>query len=203
MPDVLRFAAFLAFLLSIAAVDLLRREPGARRPRDYALPLISGVVGAAVGLINDVYVTAPLSPDYFRLGKGLAGGDGFGRRVAWLGLQAGAGAGLLAGAAYVYANRRRRERGSLPLAPLLIQLGKPLGLAVAGGVLFPLCFASFDPPGFRPTLEGLLAPDAVRRFFQVWWIHVGLYAGLLAGLAWGMSTIHRSRSALDGGPAPR
>lgn len=199
----IRFAALLLFLALVAAIDLLRRKPGERRGRDYVLPLLSGVLGAAVGWFNDTQVTAPLSPDYFQLGKGLPAGAGFQGRVARLGLQAGAGAGLLAGAAYVYANRRRRERPSLPLSRLVLQLGKPLGLAVAGGLLFPLAFASFDPLGFRPTLDPLIAPDAVRHFLQVWWIHVGLYAGLLAGLAWGMSTIHRARIRLDEPPALR
>jgi hypothetical protein len=199
-PYVWRLTVLLGILLLVAGVDLYRRPTGTRRWLDYAIPLLGGAIGAIVGWINDVFVTSPLSPDYFMLGKGIAGGEGFERRVAALGLQAGMGPGILTGALYAYVNLRRSEQPSLRTSQLALQLGKPLALAIATGILLPLLLGSWDPLGFRPVLTRAISVEGVRNFLRVWWIHVGVYLGTLLGLIWGATTIHRKRGRL---PAPQ
>jgi len=75
-----------------AGYDYYRNRGGATRWREYRLVVVGGLVGAVFGMVNDV-VTSSIPPEYFTLGKGLAGGDGLQTRAALLGMQAGSSAG--------------------------------------------------------------------------------------------------------------
>jgi hypothetical protein len=44
-------------------------------------------------------------------------------------------------------------------------------------------YSKFDPAHFSSQLETLLNAEKISKFRQVWWTHVGLYAGMIIGLA--------------------
>ena len=196
MPYRLRFGFFLLLLSLIALYDLFRNRSRARKWREYSFLLLGGACGALFGAINDLAITSRISPDYFVLGKAIPGGEGFRERVLLLGLQAGLGPGIIGGAFYLYMNTRKREVPSIPFPALIVHLGKPLVGAAGFALLLPLCFSSTDPMGFRFELRGLLTPDETARFLKVWWIHCGIYFGLLVGLLWGAASIQRGRRRL-------
>jgi hypothetical protein len=59
----------------------------------------------------------------------------------------------------------------------------PVAGAILGGIAVPMAFSRFDPARFSAQLDTLLDAARISRFRQVWWTHVGLYAGMAAGLA--------------------
>jgi uncharacterized membrane protein YfcA len=62
--------ALLLFLMSVvAAIDWGRNRQGATRWKEYGFVIVSGVVGALFGLLNDL-ITSSISPEYFLFGKG-------------------------------------------------------------------------------------------------------------------------------------
>lgn len=61
----------------------------------------------------------------------------------------------------------------------------------------------FDPLGFAPELGEFLAPAAMSRFQAAWGVHLGLYAGGLAGTAAAILRIRRLRGPVPAGcPGP-
>jgi hypothetical protein len=54
-----------------------------------------------------------------------------------------------------------------------------------------------DPLGLTIGLGPLLSTDQIARFKRVWWIHVGLYTGLVLGLS---AMIMRRRGDLPCAP---
>jgi hypothetical protein len=59
----------------------------------------------------------------------------------------------------------------------------PVAGAILCGVALPLGFSGFDPARFSEKLDILIDAERISRFRQVWWTHVGLYAGMVMGLA--------------------
>jgi len=49
-------------------------------------------------------------------------------------------------------------------------------------IALPLGFSKFDPARFSAQLDILLDAGRISRFRQVWWTHIGLYAGMVIGL---------------------
>jgi hypothetical protein len=178
-PD--RIVILLVFMLIVASVDLYRNGAQATRFREYGFILLTGMVGAAVGLVNDL-ITSSISPEYFILGKGLAEGPNLQAQAGLFGLQVGFSAGVIGGAICLYAGRRKSMYSPVTYSRLLRMLWMPVAGAIICGIFLPLAFSKFDPAGFSRQLNTLLDHAKLVRFRQVWWTHVGLYAGMLIGL---------------------
>jgi hypothetical protein len=192
-------AALLAGLMVIGAVvDMWRHGRAATRHKEYAFIWFTGLIGCLVGGATDV-ITSSISEDYFITGKGLSGDNGFELRVAMFGIKQGLSAGVIAGAVCVYVSRRKSKFAPLGFGGLLRLLWMPVICAVAGSVLLPLAAGHFYPAGLDLKLEGAPLIWPFWRFRLVWWIHMGLYAGLLIGLLWLIVVVVRRRRA---GPEP-
>lgn len=94
LPFGLRILVVVCLAVGVVAWDWRRHPQQPTRLYEYSFLLGCGVVGAAFGVVNDL-ITSSISLDYFVLGKGLAGGEGFRDRVMSLGAQAGFGAGII------------------------------------------------------------------------------------------------------------
>jgi hypothetical protein len=195
-------AGLLAVLMGIGAVlDLWRHGRAATRYKEYAFIWLTGFLGCLAGGITDL-LTSSISPYYFMLGKGLLGGEGFNLRVAMFGVREGMSAGVIAGAICVYVSRRKSKYPPLGFGKLLGLLWIPIVWAVAGSLLLPLLFGRSDPAGLASKfydgglalqLDRFLVIGQTDAFLHVWWIHTGLYAGLLAGLLWLVALVFKLR----------
>ena len=186
-------AAFLAGLMAVAAVvDLRRHGRAATRYKEYAFIWFTGLIGGVMGGANDL-ITSSISPAYFVTGKGLAEGNGFGLRVAMFGIKEGMSAGVIAGAVCVYVSRRKSKHAPLGFGELLRLLWMPAGGAVAGALLLPVAAFGSDPTELASRLDGMIPAEQIGPLLRVWWIHTGLYAGLLAGLLWLIVVVARRR----------
>lgn len=183
-------AALLAGLMLVgAAVDRWRHGEAANRHKEYGFIWLTGIIGCLAGGINDL-ITSSISPDYFILGKGLAGGEGFRLRAVLFGVQEGLSAGVIAGAICVYVARGGSKRPPVEFNFLFRLLGRPICCAAAGALLVPVLAGHYDPAGLALKMsETEQAQTIVPAFLRVWWIHTGLYAGLLAGVLWMVAAI--------------
>jgi hypothetical protein len=177
-----------------ALVDLWRRGRAATRYKEYAFIWFAGLLGGLVGAATDL-VTSSISPDYFTMGKGLLGGEGFASRVALFGVQEGVSAGVIAGALCLYVSRRKSKFPPLGFGELLGLLWMPVVCAGAGALWVPWLAGRSDPAGLALQLGGGLPAARVPPFLRVWWIHTGLYGGLLAGLIWLVAVVLKRRRA--------
>lgn len=150
--------------------------------REYGFVIITGVVGAMIGFVNDL-ITSSISPDYFILGKGLEESPDLRIQAGLFGLRVGFSAGVIGGAVCLYASRRESAHPPATFSRLLRLLWMPVAGAILGGIALPLGFSKFDPARFSGQLDTLLSAGRISRFRQVWWTHVGLYAGMVVGLA--------------------
>jgi hypothetical protein len=204
-------AAFLAGLMTLAgALDWFRHGRAATRPREYAFIWFTGLIGCLIGGATDL-ITSSLSSEYFVLGKGLAAGEGLAWRATLFGFQEGLSAGVIAGAICVYVSRRKSKSPPLGFVELSGLICRPVVCAAAGAVLLPLVARDSDPAGvlrqFYTTALALgldegVAAAQTRRCLQVWWIHTGLYAGLVAGLVWVVVAVARRRRTNAGRTKP-
>jgi len=191
IPYWARVAALVALMVAVAGVEIAIRGRNASRWKEYGFVLGAGLAAGLFGLANDL-VTSSISPDYFVVGKGLPI-DTLRRSAGTLGFQAGFSAGAIAAAFCVYLATRRSRHPAFSMQRLAILSWRPFVLAVALAMLLPLLFSRFDPLGYEATLAPILTPPRIGRFIQVWWIHTGLYLGLLAGVAWIAIDICRRR----------
>jgi hypothetical protein len=175
-------------------VDFYRRGRAAARYKEYAFIWLTGLIGCLAGGTADL-ITSSISPSYFTLGKGLPAGDGFRLRAVLFGVQEGLSAGVIAGAVCIYAARRKSKSSPLGFAQVLALLWMPIIGAAAGALLLPLAAGRFDPAGLALKMDGALRTAEVIPFVRVWWIHTGLYGGLLAGLLWLIGVVVRRRRA--------
>jgi hypothetical protein len=197
-------AALLAALMVIAAlVDLWRHGRNSTRYKEYSFIWLAGFIGCIIGAAND-FITCSISPEYFTLGKGLPDGEGFRLRAVVFGLKEGLSAGVIGGAVCVYAARRKSKFAPLGFGKLPGLLWMPVLGAVAAAFLLPPAAGHSDPAGLRPRYEdSALSGQLVRGvavgqfdlFLEVWWIHTGLYSGLLAGLLCLAVVVQRRRKA--------
>jgi len=185
MPDHFLFSyrivLLLGLMLVVSLVDFYRNGTRAVKFREYGFVIIAGVAGAMVGGVNDL-ITSSISPDYFILGKGMEASPNLRMQAGQFGLQVGFSAGVIGGAACLYASRRKSAHPPASFPSLFRLLWMPVAGAVLGGVTLPLGFSKFDPARFSVQLGGLLNAERIDRFRQVWWIHIGLYAGMIVGL---------------------
>ena len=107
----------LAFVFGVlAGYDVARHGRDATRWREYLILFAGAGLGSLVGVLNDL-ATSRISPEYFAVGKGIAPGPEFTRRVLSLGTHAGFVAGALAAACLLMANNPSRRAPSLPQLP--------------------------------------------------------------------------------------
>jgi hypothetical protein len=186
-------------MLVVAGIERRRKGRQAARYQEYGFILLCGVLGAALGAANDA-LTSSLSPEYFILGKDLPGEHPRLEAVN-LGLSAGFSAGIIGGALSLFALGRKRP----PFKRLLPMLAIPALSAMSLGGAFFLIAPDADPTRLTDQLRELLTPEQIRRFRLVWWIHTGLYAGFVLGLAAMIALARRRRgqtASLGGTPRP-
>jgi hypothetical protein len=181
-PFLYRVVLLLGLMVVVALVDFYRNCLHATKFREYSFVIIAGGIGAVVGLVNDL-ITSSISPEYFIFGKGLEDGPNLRIQAGLFGLQVGFSAGVIAGAISLYITRRKSAYPPVKCSRLLRMLWMPVAGAVLCGVIIPLLFSKFDPADFSDQLKGLLDAGKLNRFRQVWWTHMGLYAGMIIGLA--------------------
>jgi hypothetical protein len=182
LPFLYRVVLLLGLMLVVALADFYRKRPQATKFREYGFVVIAGAIGAAVGLVNDL-ITSSISPEYFIFGKGLDNTPNLRVQAGLYGLQVGFSAGVIAGAVSLYVTGRKSAYPPIKCSRLLQMLWMPIVGAIFCGILIPLLFSKFDPADFSGQLKGLLDARKLDRFRQVWWTHVGLYAGMIIGLA--------------------
>lgn len=187
----------IGFLISacsaIALNDLIRKGSASTKWREYVFLLLGGLLGALFGGTCDVLITSKISPEYFTIGKGLTGGEGFTRRVLTLGLQAGFGPGAITASVFLYSNWRPSWGPPLTWTSLTRLLGIPIVSAAGCAVILPYWLAHTDPMAFTKPLKALLTSDQAERFVLVWWVHCSIYLGSLLGLLGATFYIYRSR----------
>ncbi len=182
----------LAVLMTGAAlVDLVRRRERATRWKEYLF--LWGVAGGAAlcGAANDA-MTVRIGPDYFTLGKGLSA-DGIRGGAMALGAKAGFSAGAVAAALCLFAASAGRRYPPLDLRRLVQLLWRPFLTVPVGAVLVFLSRDAFHSLRVVRELIETIGPERTSAFVQVWAIHVGVYAGLAAGLVWMLVEMVRYR----------
>jgi hypothetical protein len=192
VPYGCRVALLLLLMSLVAAIDRIRTGQKATKWKEYGFVVLSGVIGALVGVLNDL-VTSSISPEYFVVGKGLDPGAGLTVRAGLLGMKAGFSAGAIAGAVCLYAGTGGRTFPPLAGRSLLGLVWRPVALATTGAVILALTCRRLDPFGFAILLDETLDSHRMQRFLTVWWIHSGLYLGLLLGVVWIIRDITRLR----------
>ena len=181
-PFSYRIILLLGLMLAVSLVDFYRNGARAAKFREYGFLLITGAVGAGFGFAND-WITSSVSPEYFTLGKGLEESPDLRIQAGLFGLRVGFSAGVIGGAVCLYASRRKSARPPVPFSRLYRMLWMPVTGAILCGIALPLGFSRFDPAQFSAQLDTLLDAERISRFRQVWWTHIGLYAGMVLGLA--------------------
>ena len=186
MPDHFSFsyrvALLLGLMLVVSLVDYYRNRSRAVKFREYGFIIITGAVGGVVGAVNDL-ITSSISPEYFTLGKGLEEIPDLRLQAGLFGMRVGFSAGIIAGAVCLYASRRKSTHPPVGFSCLLRLLWMPVAGAILCGFALPLGFSKFDPARFSAQLDSLLSAERISLFRQVWWTHVGLYAGMAIGLS--------------------
>jgi hypothetical protein len=181
-PFFYRVALLIGLMAVAVAIDFWRHGREAARYREYGFIWITGILGGVVGFANDC-ATSSISPDYFILGKGLEPGNDLRFRAGLYGFKAGLSAGVVGGAVCLFARARNSRFSMEQMHRMLKALWMPAVAAVLFGLALPVIAGGFDPVGLSARLASLLDADQIVRFRRVWWIHTGLYAGLVIGLA--------------------
>lgn len=198
VPYWFRIALLLLVLSLVAAIDWLWNRQKATKWKEYGFVVVSGIIGTVFGFLNDL-ITSSISPEYFIFGKGLDPGDGLILRAGVLGMEAGFSAGAIAGAICLYASTRNNGRPPLAYRRLLGFLWRPVALAPATALVLVFSCRHLDPAGFSILLDETLDSQQMERFLTVWWIHSGLYLGLLVSVAWIVNDIGRLRKKPQAG----
>jgi hypothetical protein len=195
MPSFANRVLLLLALMAVAAiVDLKRNGRTASKHREYGFILVSGIVGALAGLGNDL-ITVTISPEYFVFGKDLEPGEDLRWRAGVFGIKEGLSAGIIGGAICLFATAEKSGLSKARMRYLLVKLWMPLtGAGLVGGGL-PLIAGKLDPLRISNNLSSFLNTEQIARFLRVWWIHCGLYAGMVVGLAVMIARIRKQRIA--------
>ena len=183
IPYSLRVTALVLLAAAVVLHDRFARQGQGGKHWEYGFIFLVGGLGALCGAVNDA-ITSELSPAYFVIGKGLAGVGSIKQQAVILGAQAGFSASVIAFVSWQFVLRRlpARERCLLVLKHLWV----PLALAALLGILLPLAFRQSDPFHFAARFADTLSAEDLPGFLTVWWIHLGVYAGLVAGVGVGM-----------------
>lgn len=166
----------------LLAEELIRRPSQPRRVKEY--PFLFGITAIAMlyGIAHD-FVTWSICPGYFVVGKGIpSAATGFTKDVIILAMKATWTPGLLLAAALLVANNRDRLQRQLPYRALLRLAALTLAISMLCEAALGVVFGFYPQPlasalGLHTYYE-LCGP----RFFIVWGMHCGAYAGGLIGL---------------------
>jgi hypothetical protein len=180
-PFFYRVALLVGLTIVGVTVDFWGHGREAARYREYGFVWIAGILGGFIGFANDC-VTSSISPDYFILGKGLEPGNDLRLQAGVYGFKAGLSAGLVGGAVCLFARSRKSGFSSQQMSRLMRMLWMPAATAFLFGLALPFMAGGIDPMGLAARLDSLLTVDQIIRFKRVWWIHTGMYAGLVLGL---------------------
>jgi hypothetical protein len=181
IPFVYRALVLLVVLFVLGTLDFLRHGRKATRWREYLFLVAWATIGAVVGISTDA-VTSRLSPEYFTVGKGVQGGEGFDSRALLLGAHAGFLAGAVAAICCLVANNPRSGLPVLPYRTLSRLALISLALTVCGGLVVGIPLAFGVASALVPWVELPVTTDRAAAFITAWGIHTGLYAGLLVGI---------------------
>lgn len=181
VPFSYRVAALAVFALSAVLWDVHRSGRSGSRWREYLFLFLGGVVGATLGVGNDL-LTSAISPEYFSIGKGINSGEHFRRDVLQLGLQAGFSAGVILAAVMLFANSVGRSVPPLPIARVAWRVVCPCGGAMLGAGVLGSLAVLIDSRTLLDSLSDLMTDGQLRCFAIAWAIHIGLYAGAVIGL---------------------
>ena len=199
VPSEISFVHWMLLLSSVAVAwctfDVWRQGRSSTRWREYLFLLACGAVVGLVAAAVD-FVTVRISPEYFLIGKGIEGGDGFVWRALALGLQAGFVAGLVLGCCALFANNPNSRLCGLSFRRLAVHTARSVVAAPLGGFLAGLvCWLGLSArlaSKFDLPVEG----EAAARFFTVWGTHLGVYAGGVIGGIWVVICVRRERTRL-------
>jgi hypothetical protein len=180
-----RFLLAVALLAGLAALKIFfpvlraRQAPDRRALREYLFLLATAAAGAvfAAGLDS---ITSRLSPEYFTLGKGLPHDAQFALRVVARGVQSGTTAGVALGAVLLFAVGRARP-AEFPHRWLFMTMALVTLAAASGAALAALIPAELAPLKLDSDTTRILGASVAARFNSVRTIHLGAYAGALAG----------------------
>lgn len=180
-----------AFLVAGVIYDRWRHGTEGRRAKEYGLLLGCGLLGALVGVLQDL-ISLRVSADYFVFGKGIERDGDFTRQVLLMGSYAGFVAGLVLGGLLLLVNQPRPNRAVLGYRALLKRgVPRTLGPALLG---VPAGFGLGPSSPLRTQVgKNLLPPEALEPFLQVWGMHYGLYGGALLGVGWALASVWRAR----------
>ena len=176
-----RVLLLLAFMLVVAVIDRYRNGAKATRFQEYGFILFTGTIGAWLGGVND-YITSTISPEYFIFGKGLEPDHDFKIKTVLFGLGEGFSAGIMAGAACLFAARHKSKHPTVPYRFLIKNTWLPVIGSILFGLAVPLMAQNFDPMNFAADLKELMPAEKIQPFRTVWWTHTGLYLGATIGL---------------------
>jgi hypothetical protein len=196
----MRVGGGVGLLLALLGYDLWRYGWRSRRLVEYGFLVAVLCLAAAYCLVFDM-VTSTISPEYFWWGKEVGrSGRSFLAGVAATALGAAWPVGLLLGAAFLIAN----SLGSQPphaVRRLYAFLLSPVACSLVAALLSGALFA-FDPFAERQELPNW-SRTMQTRFLIVQGIHLGAYLGGLAGTAYAVRRIFRSRRSLGCNVAER
>jgi len=196
IPLPYRLAALLAIAAAIAWWDWRRHRQRATKWKEYGFLVSVALLGAIIGVANDT-VTSRLSPEYFIYGKGIAPGPNFSKGVLELAFQAGLVAAFVGGAAYLFANNPKAGRPSLSYRQLYSLVKWPILGAILLATILGVGSKWFVGPQIDSEMTKVFGETKTIWFWRVWYIHLGLYSGLLIGVGWGILAIRRIRSKLS------
>ena len=192
----------------LAAVDIYRNGPTARRWREYAFLLVCVVLALGYGIVND-QLTVGLSWEYFYYGKDLMSvlgaetpPDAWRLRLeaAKVGMKATWSAGLIIGVVLLFANNPGKMLAPLPFRRLMGFFPMLLLIAVAGAAVMGMV-GYFGGLRFVTSEFDLLVKDNMwrpYRFMAVFGIHLGGYIGGLLGTIVVAIMIRKQRRQLRG-----
>jgi hypothetical protein len=198
-----RVAIGVSIFAILGTLDLIRNGRAAQRWREYAFLLLATVAGMTYGIANDA-ITSSISWEYYFYGKGLAEvmppntppDAGVLRSQAMLiGLKAGGSAGIVIGAALLFANNPRGGRRQLTFHRLAVYLALVFAVTIlwsmllgAAGAMGWLLWTNSDLAEMWKS--GEMRP---RYFLAVYGIHLGAYIGGAIGTGIALLKIARTR----------
>lgn len=183
IPYSLRLGALVLLGATMVTYDRLYRKRRGEREWEYGFLFLMGLLGALYGAACDA-VTSGLSPAYFAVGKGLEGTGTIKHQAMVLGAQAGFSGAVVGCAIWQFALRVLQARKRCGV--ILRYCWVPFSLATLLGILLPVVCRGMDPFGFAERLRSVVSAEYVPGFLTVWWVHLGVYAGLTAGVAVGI-----------------